>query len=178
MGACEPGITKIFSCNVTGSGVQTVVAPDYLGRINKRRWDLVIVDSRTTIGDIIEDIQNGRFRIERNRVLAILIGRREAIQGAEWSVVLERLDQVIRRWNNLVKVIMAGPLPRVKDFGSVIRALDLARVEIAQVCGRIPNWTFNDDLRCLWSECGVIKDYMDNVGLTSNGERQFWASFP
>ena len=110
-----------------GSGT-LVVAPDYLGDVQRRReWLVIKADNRTGLQQLHDDIERRVLNVNELHHLMILLGRDDVLCGCNMEVVLVRLLNRIRSNNELVSICLTGPVARCHDHGSILDDLCEAR---------------------------------------------------
>ena len=162
---------------IVGSSSTLVVAPDYLGSVYPRGWKVIKTDNRTGLWDVAMDIEQHKLDLEAIQKVVLLLGRDDLLQSRWWEVVLERLDRATA--GRQVMMYCSGPVPRIHDGRSMFNDQRQARADIKQLIDRGLKWfKFFPAAEVLDDGFQVIKQLLDERGLTCDGREQFWATCP
>ena len=137
----------------------------------------MVVDARTGIDDIANDIKSGMMVLQGISTLLLLTGRADLLCNKSMESVLARLQEALNRSGFTGTTVIAGPLPAPHDKARMCQDLMKERNIIRTCLDKVHNVHFCDAGSILLNKYGVAPLLLEKDGLTLDGRRELQLGF-
>ena len=92
-----------------------LVANSSLGDFELPGFNRMVVDGRTGLRTLVEDILDGKMQVQQLECLMIFLGRADVLNNEDMEWVLARLRNALLQMEFQGKLVLVGPIPVVHD---------------------------------------------------------------